>query len=158
MIGSRSWDCLWNSAWFGPHGFMMGNNNDEDKVQANKLASCHCYFKWFFEKPAHIESTEEKSHRTQRDEQKVRPSRAACDCHPPARPRAPRGASQLEADVRPKLDNVIPGKNAFIHLFFGIMFGWMVALIYVILEGGAVPWVNWALGNLPQNWEKGVWW
>ena len=128
FIGSRSWDCLWNTAWLGPHGFLGGNNMDEAKEQANKAADCHCYFKWFFEKPAHFETKAEKRDREKREKQ------------------------ERKADVRPALDDIIPGKNLFVHLYFGVMFGWMLSLLYIHLYGGAVPWVRWILGNHPSSW------
>ena len=81
FIGSRSWDCLWNTAWLGPHGFLGGNNMGETKEQANKAADCHCYFKWFFEKPAHFETKAEKRDREKREKQErkadVRPAPVA---------------------------------------------------------------------------------
>ena len=116
---SRSWDCLWNTAWFGPHGFMTGNNLEEDDKTAKKLASCHCYFKWFFEKPAHVETPKEKRFREDRDKQKYR------------------------KDLKPGLHDVIPGKNIFVHLFFGIMFGWLLALLNTFFTGGTAPWATW---------------
>ena len=35
-----------------------------------------------------------------------------------------------------------PGKNLFLHLFFGIMFGWLLALINTFLAGGTAPWIT----------------
>ena len=43
------------------------------------------------------------------------------------------------ADLEGRL---MPGKNLFLHLFFGIMFGWLLALINTFLTGGTAPWIT----------------
>ena len=110
-----AWDCLWNTAWFGPHGFLYGNNLQETDDAAQKAADCHCYFKWFFEKPAHLESGKDKKEREQRE---------------------------TEGYGHGPLNYIIPGKNLFVHLFFGILFGWLLAILNSMLTGGSAPWIG----------------
>lgn len=110
-----AWDCLWNTAWFGPHGFLYGNNLQETDDSAQKAGDCHCYFKWFFEKPAHLESGKDKKEREQRE---------------------------TEGYGHGPLNYIIPGKNLFVHLFFGILFGWLLAVLNSMLTGGSAPWIR----------------
>ena len=142
---SRAWQCLWNTAWFGPHGFITGNNLEETDEDAQKHASCHCYcrplpalesprscdcsrvhvwlaaVKWFFEKPAHVESVKEKRARENREQHKY------------------------AKDERPGIRDVVPGKNLFIHLFFGVLFGWLIAVLNTFFTGGDAPWISYYL-------------
>ena len=147
----KQWHCLWDTAYWGPHGFLFGTN-EESKKDATDLKTCarrpaadrpragrrparahaparppprrrppprhgrrcHCYFRWFFERPAHIETSTDKDFRFVAD--KMQP-----------------------ADLEGRLT---PGKNLFLHLFFGIMFGWLLALINTFLTGGTAPWIT----------------
>ena len=83
----KQWHCLWDTAYWGPHGFLFGTN-EESKKDATDLKTCarrppracrrpararaparppprrrppprhgrrcHCYFRWFFERPARL--------------------------------------------------------------------------------------------------------
>ena len=114
-----AWNCLWNTAWFGPHGFLYGNNLDDTETTARKAADCHCYFKWFFEKPVHFEMPEDTKDREKREKETE-------------------GTFWEKAPI----NYIIPGKNLFVHLFFGIMFGWFVAILNSMLHGGDAPWIK----------------
>ena len=53
-------------------------------------------------------------------------------------PRASSGTSWEKAPI----NFIIPGKNLFVHLFFGIMFGWFLAILNSSLTGGDAPWIR----------------
>ena len=40
------------------------------------------------------------------------------------------------------MDRLIVGKNMFVHLFFGVMLGWLYAILKVQLYGGDAPWIS----------------
>ena len=126
----KQWHCLWDTAYWGPHGFLFGTN-EESKKDATDLKTCarrpaadrpracrrparararprapaaasptaachrrrcHRYFRWLFERPAHIETSTDKDFPLLAD--KIQPA-------------------DLEA--------ADAGEELF-HLFFGIMF------------------------------------
>jgi hypothetical protein len=106
------WHCLWDTAWWGPHGFLFGNG-DETKKDAVDFKQCHCYFKWFFERDPFIPTPKDKETR-----------------------------QKLQREEPPDMKRMIIGKNMFIHLFFGILLGWLYAIIKVQLHGGDAPWIT----------------
>ena len=106
------WHCLWDTAWWGPHGFLFGNG-DETKKDAVDFKQCHCYFKWFFERDPFIPTPKDKRNRERVDRQDP-----------------------------PDMKRMVIGKNMFVHLFFGILLGWLYAIIKVQLYGGDAPWIQ----------------
>lgn len=109
---TTSWQCLWKTAWWGPHGFLTGNE-PRDKNEESNYKRCHCYFKWFFERDPHI--------RTESDT---------------------KNQKRLQKAEKPALDQLVLGKNLFEHLFMGILLGWFLAILNVQIYAGEAPWID----------------